>query len=138
MSRWKTKIRYGYTTNGEFINTLTTETYEGPFFELRGRYYESNPNNQTLSRYELTRIPVSLNNANTKKYNELTDGTFQPRRIIQPYFPVPTESDYQNSFSLDIYCKSETSVNSYMKYQLPITQRYLLLHYLLRLHFNGN
>lgn len=98
MSRWKTKIRYGYTTNGEFINTLTTETYEGPFFELRGRYYESNPNNQTLSRYELTRIPVSLNNINTKKYNELTDGTFQPRRIIQPYFPVPTESDYQNSF----------------------------------------
>ena len=33
MSRWKTKIRYGYTTNGEFINTLTTDTYEGPFFE---------------------------------------------------------------------------------------------------------
>tara|TARA_R110001583_G_scaffold112342_2_gene261703 strand:- start:2859 stop:3428 length:570 start_codon:yes stop_codon:yes gene_type:complete len=98
MSRWKTKIRYGYTTNGEFINTLTTDTYEGPFFEQRGKYYESNPNSQTLSRFELTRIPVELNNANTKKYNELTDGTFQPRQIIQPYFPIPKDSDYQNSF----------------------------------------
>ena len=36
--------------------------------------------------------------SNTKKYNELTSGTFQPRQIIQPYFPIPKDSDYQNSF----------------------------------------
>jgi len=66
--------------------------------QLREKYYESNPGNQTLRKYELTRIPVELNNANTKKYNELTDGTFQPRQIIQPYFPIPKDSDYQNTF----------------------------------------
>jgi hypothetical protein len=98
MSRWKRKIEYGYANGTEFINAETTETYVGPYFKIRDKFYQENPTQSTDQKFRLTKIPSSLNNKNVKQYNKITGNNFEPSKIIQPYFPRPQESDYKNTY----------------------------------------
>lgn len=98
MSRWKSKIEYGYSSGDEFINAETTETYIGPYFKIRDKFYQENPTQSTDREFRLTKIPVSLNTINVKQYNKITGNNFEPSKIIQPYFPQPRESDYKNTY----------------------------------------
>jgi hypothetical protein len=98
MSRWKSNIKYGYAQPGQFINTETTKDYVGPYFILRGQYFESNPDTSTQLKYRLTLVPNGLNSSIVKTYNKITRNTYEIAIAPQTFFPVPVDSDYQNTY----------------------------------------